>query len=607
MATQRIVYEVDKKELVESNKELEKTVKLNGLTQKEVEETNDKFEEQAKSANTSSKAMTGLSGQLQQAANRFQIAGKGAGDLAAGMLKSGNATGGLTKKMRFLKIAIASTGIGALVIALGALVTAFTKTQKGGDQLSKIFGQISATIDVVIGRVAQLGSGILDLITGKEGGLDKIKNSFNDIGTEIKQATEDAGKLADTQVRLRQINIEVTKDTARRSRLIQDQLIITRDFARSFADQKQALEIANKLELQNQQDFLRLANERLKVAQQELEFTPENLRTDEQRLAVSEAYAEVQNAIAASTAKQREILNRQNELETRRLASVKAIAAEEAKQTAEKDKQEQIELQKEQEINARRKTAITELNIFRLEQADMLAEAEIERRAMLLENEALTAEERELIIEESEARITDIKEKSEDEAIAAKQRGQDAINGLISQGLGDTKAAAIFEAGLNTKEAAIAAYKAVVGIPVVGPALAPVAAATATAFGLNTIAQIATQDPPQFEKGGKIGGNLHSNGGTIIEAERDEFVMSRKATSKYGFDFMSKINDLEFHPDLLTGSSGGSSINVIDTKPIADQLSKIPQNNITIDEEGFTMNQIRNQSRMTKKLKRYST
>lgn len=45
--------------------------------------------------------------------------------------------------------------------------------------------------------------------------------------------------------------------------------------------------------------------------------------------------------------------------------------------------------------------------------------------------------------------------------------------------------------------------------------------------------------------GGLIGGKLHTSGGTLIEAERDEFIHKRAATSFWGLDFMHAINNLD--------------------------------------------------------------
>ena len=52
------------------------------------------------------------------------------------------------------------------------------------------------------------------------------------------------------------------------------------------------------------------------------------------------------------------------------------------------------------------------------------------------------------------------------------------------------KAAAVYQTTIATKEAAVQAYKSLVGIPLVGPVLAPVAAGAAIAFGAEQIAGI---------------------------------------------------------------------------------------------------------------------
>ena len=46
----------------------------------------------------------------------------------------------------------------------------------------------------------------------------------------------------------------------------------------------------------------------------------------------------------------------------------------------------------------------------------------------------------------------------------------------------------------------------------------------------------------KFEQGGLVGGRRHSQGGTMIEAERGEFVMSRNAVNAVGLEAMNRIN-----------------------------------------------------------------
>ena len=77
------------------------------------------------------------------------------------------------------------------------------------------------------------------------------------------------------------------------------------------------------------------------------------------------------------------------------------------------------------------------------------------------------------------------------------------------------KAMAIAQASIDTYQSAVAAYKAMVGIPVVGPTLAVVAAAAATAFGLSNIARIASMQP-----GSRSGGSSGARGSASIPSTR---------------------------------------------------------------------------------------
>jgi hypothetical protein len=75
-----------------------------------------------------------------------------------GLMKQG--VGGLITQMGVLKTAIASTGIGLLVLALGALVTWFTKTEEGADKLKEVLYPLQALFKMITGLVAELGGKI---------------------------------------------------------------------------------------------------------------------------------------------------------------------------------------------------------------------------------------------------------------------------------------------------------------------------------------------------------------------------------------------------------------------------------------------------------------
>tara|TARA_R110002012_G_scaffold51378_1_gene132885 strand:+ start:101 stop:1981 length:1881 start_codon:yes stop_codon:yes gene_type:complete len=77
------------------------------------------------------------------------------------------------------------------------------------------------------------------------------------------------------------------------------------------------------------------------------------------------------------------------------------------------------------------------------------------------------------------------------------------------------------------------------------------------ATGLKNVAQIRSQ---KFEQGGLVGGRRHSQGGTMIEAERGEFVMSRNAVDSIGINNLEQMNQ---------GSGGGITLNI--SAPLVDE------------------------------------
>jgi len=74
-------------------------------------------------------------------------------------------------------------------------------------------------------------------------------------------------------------------------------------------------------------------------------------------------------------------------------------------------------------------------------------------------------------------------------------------------------------------------------------------AATAGAVAGSLVGQ--AQRHVKFEDGGLVGGRRHSQGGTMIEAERGEFVMSRNAVDAIGVENLNRMNQ-----------GGGGAVNV---------------------------------------------
>ena len=86
----------------------------------------------------------------------------------------------------------------------------------------------------------------------------------------------------------------------------------------------------------------------------------------------------------------------------------------------------------------------------------------------------------------------------------------------------------------------------------------PPLAASIAALGAVQVAKIEAQ---KFETGGMVGGRRHSQGGTMIEAERGEFVMSRNAVSAIGVENLNRMNQ---------GQSGGGGSTIVINNPIVN-------------------------------------
>ena len=82
--------------------------------------------------------------------------------------------------------------------------------------------------------------------------------------------------------------------------------------------------------------------------------------------------------------------------------------------------------------------------------------------------------------------------------------------------------------------------------------------AMATLIGVQGAMQLAQIDAAKYEYGGMVGGRRHSQGGTVIEAERGEYVVSRKGVEATGIESLNRIN----------AGGGGGGINVSINNPI---------------------------------------
>jgi len=127
--------------------------------------------------------------------------------------------------------------------------------------------------------------------------------------------------------------------------------------------------------------------------------------------------------------------------------------------------------------------------------------------------------------------IEEINKKTEKKKAEARKEAnkQMLIQFRLNQGL------AIAEAVMNTSQGYTKALGqgGLFGIPM---------AAIVATLGAVQVAMIAAQKPPKMAQGGLVGGRLHSQGGTMIEAEQGEFVMNRDAVDAIGAENLNRMN-----------------------------------------------------------------
>ena len=96
---------------------------------------------------------------------------------------------GVTGGFKSLRVAILSTGIGALILAVGSLTAAFTASEEGQNKFQKILGVIGSITGNLVDLLADLGEGIISvfenpkqaIIDFKDLIVENITNRFNAI------------------------------------------------------------------------------------------------------------------------------------------------------------------------------------------------------------------------------------------------------------------------------------------------------------------------------------------------------------------------------------------------------------------------------------------
>ena len=392
--------------------------------------------------------------------------------------------GGVVKSFKTLRGAIIATGIGALILAIGAVGAAFTNSEEGQNKFSKIMMQIGVVTGNVIDILANLGKGIMSLakifsdpaaaLQGFKDGIGDAVNGIKNFNEETKKEIKLAGKLADQYAEAdraeRALLVSRAKANRDRAELL-EKAIDKENF--TTAQRIGFLEEAGALEEKITNQEIQAARLRFKAKQQE-------------------------NTLSGST---KEDLLEEEQLRAR------LIDLETAKLTKAKEVTSQIIALKAEEAAA--------LKAIRDEEAAKIKEAQDAQDAKDKERDDRKAKEKADAKQKSDqADAVALKEKQDAEAaaldLAATQRDNtlNAIISLAGEGSKVGKAAALAQATISGIQGVQAAFTTASASPITAafPAYPFIQAGIAGAFALKTIKSIVSSKKPSSSSGGGGGG-----------------------------------------------------------------------------------------------------
>jgi len=171
----------------------------------------------------------------------------GFGALSGVLSQAKGGVGGLTSGFGQLRGAIAATGIGALVIIVGALITALSKFTPLIDKVEQIMSGLSAVVSELTQRLQNFASGLWDIITGVPGGVDKMASSFDGLSESITGAYNAGVELKQLQQDLDDQNRSIVLTNAKQEAQIDRLILQSKNRSLSLKEQNELLQQATKI------------------------------------------------------------------------------------------------------------------------------------------------------------------------------------------------------------------------------------------------------------------------------------------------------------------------------------------------------------------------
>jgi len=273
----------------------------------------------------------------------------------------GGATG-FAGSMNVVKVAIASTGIGLLIIAIGVLIAALSKMTPIVDKVEQGMAAVGAVIDEVLQRVQKFASGVADFLSGNfSEGFDKMAGSVDNLSESLVNAANAAIELKKAQQDLEDAQRAQDVLNAKSAQQIAELTLQSKNRTLSEKERIDLINQADQIEKENFERKKALVDEELRQAYeaaeqktelskqeiqqlvegtlaQEVEYKKRGTLGDAELDKIKDAQIKKYEILQESTGIQEKLNNRRDELEQK--AQDKIEAAAKAAEEVQKKKEE---------------------------------------------------------------------------------------------------------------------------------------------------------------------------------------------------------------------------------------------------------------------------
>ena len=177
-----------------------------------------------------------------------------------------------------IKLGVAATGIGLLIVAFAGLVQYFKDSEEGASKFKEITSQLGVVVGNVSDIISNLGKSFFKLVTGDfkgfKLGLAEVTQGVKDFGETTKKEMAQAQQLEKDRLALQIFEREAIVEKARTEKDMMELRLKARDFEKFAAEERLAfMREANVLAAEQLEKDLFVAKEKLRFQVEENSYS----------------------------------------------------------------------------------------------------------------------------------------------------------------------------------------------------------------------------------------------------------------------------------------------------------------------------------------------